>query len=43
MIFRIVGQSDSAGVAVGHGVFEFGEESLDLDGFFRCKKKSHIF
>ena len=48
MIFRIVGQSDSALVVavddgvVDRGVFEFGEESLDLDGFFRCQKKSHI-
>ena len=49
MIFRIVGQSDSALVvavdddAVDRGVLEFGEESLDPDGFFRCKRKSHIF
>ena len=48
-MFPIVGQSDSAlvvavdDVAVDDGILEFGEESLDPDGFFRCKKKSHIF
>jgi hypothetical protein len=48
VIFRIVGQSDSAlvvaidDVAVDRGVLEFGEESLDPDGFFRCKN-SHMF